>query len=84
MYFDVAVVHDKIFGQEILECYTIDYVKLAISFQPIHHVIDASLKLIPVLLVDLDLRLGNTQILIKLLKIVVVIDLVELILLRDL
>ena len=75
MDFNIAVVHNQVFGQEIFQIRTVNYVKLAITLEPINEVIHTSFILIPILLVLLHFTLGAREILIKLLEIVVVVKL---------
>ena len=77
----VAVVHDEILRQEILERNAVNDIELAVSLQAIHHVVDAFLELIPILLVYLHFGLSHAEIFVEFLEVVVVVDLVELILL---
>ena len=84
MRLNIAVVHDQVLGKEVLEGGTINNVKLAVTLQPIHHVINALLKLVPVLLVHLHLGLSHAQIFIELLQIIMIVYLVKLVLLRNL
>lgn len=81
MDFNVAIVHNQIFGQEILQGKAIDDVKFAISLQSINHIINTLFKLSPILLVVLHLRLGHAQILIELLQVIMIVYLIEFILL---
>lgn len=80
---DVTVVHDQVLGEEVLERDAIDDIELTIPFEPIHHVVNTLLKLIPILLVNLHLRLSYAQIFVEFLQIIMVVNLIELVLLSD-
>ena len=84
MYFDVAVVHDEILSQKVLERGSIDDVELAVPFESVNHAVDALLELAPILLVFLHFGLCAREILVELLQVVVVVNLFELVLLGDL
>ena len=81
MDFNVAIVHNQIFSQEILQGKAIDNIEFAVSLQSIDHVIDTLFKLSPILLVVLHLRLGHAQILIELFQVIMIVYLIEFILL---
>ena len=81
MSFDITVVHDQIFCHKVLKRLSINYIKLAILLEPIHHLVNPLLKLIPVSLVLLDFALSPRQIFIELFQIIMVVYLLELILL---
>jgi hypothetical protein len=55
--FNIAIVHDQIFCHKVLKRLSIYNVKLAVLLEPIYHLIYSLFKLIPVLLVLLDLAL---------------------------
>ena len=67
VYLDVAVVHDKILSQEVLQCISFNDFHLGVPLETINHRVDATLELSPVLLECLDLRLCNRQIFVELL-----------------
>ena len=73
--FNIAVVHHQVLGQEILEGWAINNIKLAVALQAINQAVNASLVLVPILLVFLNLALGTREVLIKLLKVIVIVKL---------
>jgi hypothetical protein len=81
---DVAVVHDQVLSQEVLDIGPIDNVKLRIALQAVDQIVNSLLILIPVLFVLLNFTLRTTQILIELLKIIMIVNLTELVLGSDL
>lgn len=84
MNLDVAVVHDQVLSQEVLDIGPIDNVKLRIALQAVDQIVNSLLILIPVLFVLLNFTLRTTQILIELLKIIMIVNLTELVLGSDL
>jgi len=73
--FNIAIVHHQVLGQEILEGRAINNIKLTVALQAINQAVNASLVLVPILLVFLNLALGTREVLIKLLKVIVIIKL---------
>ena len=81
MYLNIAIIHDQIFRHEILQCLSINNIKLRIALEAIDHRINALLKLIPVLFVFLDFALSTREVFVEFLQVVMVIDFFELVLL---
>ena len=82
--FDVAVVHNQILSEEVFQIVAIDDLKFTVLLEPVHHLINSSFELAPILLEGLNFGLCDTEVLVELLEVVVDIDLLVVLISGDL
>ena len=83
MNFNIAIIHDQVLCQEVLQGPSVNNVELRVTFETVNKTIDSFFIFIPVLLVLLDFLLSPAQVLVELFQIVMVVYLVEFILRGD-